>query len=176
MITGRYAVDAAKPAPAASTAAAWGARLLGVRWLVRAPIVLYRARLGFLFGSRLLLLEHIGRKSGARRYALLEVVGHSRPGTYMVASGFGARAQWYRNIQVNPRVRVSVGSHKPVPATARPLSAQERNAALAAYAAGPPRPWARLKPVLEASLGAPIDEQQTRLPMIALEVADEDRG
>jgi deazaflavin-dependent oxidoreductase (nitroreductase family) len=113
-------VDAAKPAPAASTAAAWGARLLGVRWLVRAPIVLYRARLGFLFGSRLLLLEHIGRKSGARRYALLEVVGHSRPGTYMVASGFGARAQWYRNIQVNPRVRVSVGSHKPVPATARP--------------------------------------------------------
>ena len=78
---------ATEPASVTKTVAAWGARLLGVRRLVRAPIFLYRARLGFLLGSRLLMLEHIGRKSGARRYALLEVVDHSRPGTYLVASG-----------------------------------------------------------------------------------------
>jgi hypothetical protein len=45
-----------------------GARVLANRALMRAPIWLYRARLGFLFGSRTLMLEHIGRKSGARRY------------------------------------------------------------------------------------------------------------
>ena len=50
------------------------ARLLKNRALVRAPIWLYRARLGFVMGHRMLLLEHIGRKSGARRYAVLEVV------------------------------------------------------------------------------------------------------
>ncbi|MGH3594278.1 MAG: nitroreductase family deazaflavin-dependent oxidoreductase, partial [Pseudonocardiaceae bacterium] len=69
-----------------------GARLLSNRRLVRAPIWLYRARLGFLFGSRMLLLEHVGRKTGARRYVVLEVVGHPTPGTYVVASGFGDRA------------------------------------------------------------------------------------
>lgn len=71
--------------PAAGAITAWAAGLLRVRWLVRAPIGLYRAHLGFLFGSRLLMLEHTGRKSGTRRYVVLEVVGHPRPGTYVVA-------------------------------------------------------------------------------------------
>ncbi|HTM84573.1 MAG TPA: nitroreductase family deazaflavin-dependent oxidoreductase, partial [Mycobacterium sp.] len=39
---------------------------------MRAPIWLYRARLGALLGSRLLMLEHRGRTSGARRYVVLE--------------------------------------------------------------------------------------------------------
>ncbi|MET8156751.1 hypothetical protein ABZT47_10295 [Sphaerisporangium sp. NPDC005289] len=42
-----------------------GARVLRTRRLVRAPIWLYRAGLGILFGSRLLMLEHIGRTTGA---------------------------------------------------------------------------------------------------------------
>jgi len=83
------------------------ARLLRVRWAVRAPVRLYQARLGFLFGSRLLMLEHTGRKSGARRHVVLEAVDHSRPGIYVVASGFGGQAQWFRNVRVDPRVRVT---------------------------------------------------------------------
>ena len=51
-----------------------GARALRTRWLVRAPINLYRVGLGFLFGTRLLMLEHVGRRTGARRYVVLEVV------------------------------------------------------------------------------------------------------
>jgi hypothetical protein len=51
-------------------------KLLKARKFVRAPIYLYKLRLGFLFGHRMLLLEHIGRKSAARRYAVLEVVDH----------------------------------------------------------------------------------------------------
>ncbi len=117
------------------------------------------------------MLEHTGRTSGARRYALLEVVDRSRPGAYVVASGFGTRAQWYRNVRANPCVRVYVGGHRPAAATARLLTADERGAALAAYAAGHPRAWTALKPVFEATLGARIDDEDTGLPMIALEVA-----
>ena len=43
------------------------------RFLFRVPIHLYRLRLGWLFGSRLLLLNHIGRVSGKPRQTILEV-------------------------------------------------------------------------------------------------------
>jgi deazaflavin-dependent oxidoreductase (nitroreductase family) len=132
--------------PAAS--AAWAARLLQTRWIVRAPVWLYRARLGFVFGSRLLMLEHTGRTTGARRFAVLEVVARPRPGTYVIASGFGARAQWFRNVRVRPQVRVYLGAHRPAPATARLLTSEETSAALAAYAARPPRARALLKQVV----------------------------
>ncbi|MGH3626024.1 MAG: hypothetical protein ACRDRL_01055, partial [Sciscionella sp.] len=64
--------------------AAVGAGMLRVRWFVRAPIWLYRARLGFLFGTRLLMLEHIGRTTGERRYVVLEVVARPTPDSYIV--------------------------------------------------------------------------------------------
>ena len=75
-------------------AAAWVQRQRWQRWLVRAPIGLFRARQGFVFCSRLLLLEHTGRKTGARRYAVLAVAGRPRPGTYIVGSERGTQAQW----------------------------------------------------------------------------------
>ena len=156
---------------ATGAVAAWAAGLLRVRWLVRAPIWLYRARLGFVFGSRLLMLEHVGRTSGARRYVVLEVVARPRPCTYVVASGFGTRAQWFCNVRANPRVRVYAGGRRPAPATARLLTSDETAAALAAYAAGHPRAWAALRPVFETTLGARISGQGTSLPMIAFELA-----
>ena len=72
---------------------------------MRAPIWIYQARLGFLFGSRLLMLEHIGRRTSARRYVVLEVIEHQPPDTYVVISGFGDRAQWFRNVLDNPSVQ-----------------------------------------------------------------------
>lgn len=154
---------------------AGAARLLRTRWLVRAPVWLYRARLGFVFGSRLLMLEHTGRTTGARRFAVLEVVARPRPGTFVVASGFGARAQWFRNVQANPDVRVYLGAHGPAAATARLLSDGEAATALAAYASRHPRQWASLKPVFEATLGARIDDQGTTLPMLALDLVSRPR-
>jgi hypothetical protein len=49
-------------------------RLLRTRAVVRAPIWLYRHRAGWLLGSRMLMLEHVGRRSGVPRYVCLEVV------------------------------------------------------------------------------------------------------
>lgn len=148
-----------------------GAGLLRVRWFVRAPIWLYRARLGAVFGGRLLMLEHVGRKSGRRRYVVLEVIDRPEPGTYVVVSGFGRRAQWYRNLEAHPDVRVYLRSRRPVAAAARPLGAAEAAAALRRYASAHPRAWASLRPVLEQTLGARIEAEGTELPMVALRCA-----
>jgi len=93
-----------------------GAGLLRVRWFVRAPIWLYRARLGVIFGHRLLMLEHVGRNTGQRRFVVLEVVDHPAPDRYVVVSGFGTRAQWFRNVEANSQVCVYLASYAPVPA------------------------------------------------------------
>lgn len=147
------------------------AGLLRVRWLVRAPIWLYRARLGAIFGGRLLMLEHRGRRSGARRHVVLEVIDNPEPGTYVVASGFGKSAQWYRNIEADPHVRVYLRSRRPRAAEAHPLDAGEAAAALRRYAGAHPRAWASLRPVLEQTLGARIDAEGTELPLVALRCA-----
>jgi deazaflavin-dependent oxidoreductase (nitroreductase family) len=157
--------------PAPSYIAGAAAGLLRTRWLVRAPVWLYRARLGALLGPRFLMLEHTGRKSGTRRYVVLEVVEHPSPGTYLVVSGFGDRAQWFRNIRANPQVRVRTLSRRPATATARILPQAEAAAALTAYSARRPRTWAGIKPVLQGTLGSPADEVETRLPVIALELS-----
>jgi deazaflavin-dependent oxidoreductase (nitroreductase family) len=151
-----------------SRLAAVGARILRARPLMRAPIWIYKAHAGAVFGSRLLMLEHIGRKSAARRYVVLEVVDHPTPDSYLVASGFGAKAQWFRNIKANPRVRVYTRSHAPVPATARMLSPQEADRALGAYINAHPQAWERFRPVLERTLGSPIAETDTPLPIVEL--------
>ena len=156
------------PSTGSSAIGRGGAWVLGNRALVRAPIWLYQARLGFLFGSRTLMLEHVGRKSGAKRFVVLEVVGHPASDTYVVASGFGERAQWFRNLIANPQVRVSIAGHGPRAATARRLPTAEADAVLADYVSRHPRAWASFKTVLENTLGTPISEHDTPLPMVEL--------
>ena len=146
----------------------WGAWILANRVMMRAPIWLYRAGLGFVFGSRTLMLEHVGRKSGAKRYVVLEVVGHPTSDIYVVASGFGEHAQWFRNLMADPRVRVAVAGHGPRAATARRLPAAEADAVLAGYVSRHPRAWAKFKNVLENTLGTAISEHDTALPMVEL--------
>ncbi len=152
-----------------------GARLLRSRRFVRAPVWIYKARAGALFGSRILMLEHTGRKSGSPRYAVLEVVDHPAAGVYVIASGFGRKAQWFLNIEANPRVRVYVGSHAPRRATARVLDQAETDRTLAAYRDRHPGTWDRFRPVLENTLGAPITDTGSPLPMVELRCASGDR-
>lgn len=153
--------------------AARGAALLRVRWFVRAPIWFYRTRLGCLFGARMLMLEHIGRRSGVRRYVVLEIVAHPAGDSYVVASGFGAQAQWFRNVRANPQVRLYLGSRKPATATARILRDDEAATTLTSYAAEHPRAWRALKPVVESTLGARIGDEARTLPLVALRLRDD---
>ena len=153
---------------ASSLAATIGARLLRSRHLMRAPVWIYRARAGALFGKRVLMLEHTGRKSGAPRYVVLEVVDHASRDSYIVASGFGRKAQWFRNIQADPRVRVYAGSHAPRRARARVLNQHEADQTLTTYRNRHRKTWERFRPVLEQTLGAPITETDNPLPMVEL--------
>jgi deazaflavin-dependent oxidoreductase (nitroreductase family) len=84
-----------------------------LRWVFRAPVALYRLRLGWLLGERFLLLNHTGRKSGLARQTVVEVVGHDKVSdTYYIASGFGYKADWYRNLLARPELIIQVGWRK----------------------------------------------------------------
>lgn len=143
-------------------------RVLRTRFIVRAPIYAYKLRLGWLFGDRLIMIEHVGRKSGKPRYVVVEVVDRPASGGCVVVSGFGERAQWYRNILANPHVRLFVGGNRPVGALAKPLPLEQAAAALHHYAEKYPKAWARLRPVFEETLGSPINEDGTNLPMLLI--------
>lgn len=133
------------------------ARLLSARWLVRAPIGLFRIGLGPLFGQRLLMLEHLGRTSGQRRYVVLECIDRPDPGVVVVASGFGAAAQWYRNIAANGHAFIWIGRLARVPSVPRLLPAEENAERLERYAARHPGAWRRLSGAMTVAQGGTPD-------------------
>lgn len=143
-----------------------GAHLLRQRWFARAPISLFDAGVGWVFASRLLMVEHTGRRTGLARRVVLEVVDHPSPDTYLVASGFGARSEWLRNIEVNPHIRLWVGGRRGLPAHARLLSSEETAEALARYSRRHPYAWSALVPVFQATLGGPVDG----IPLLAVQI------
>jgi deazaflavin-dependent oxidoreductase (nitroreductase family) len=97
------------------------------------PRYLYRWHLGWLLGHRCLMFTHIGRKSGRKRQTVLEVV-HYDPSTRecIVISGYGAKSDWYRNIQVQPAIEVQVGRQHYTPKQ-RNLSSAETLMVLEEY-------------------------------------------
>src|SRR5215467_4015965 len=81
-----------------------------LRHLLRAPVWLYRARLGWVLGNRFLVLVHIGRRTGRLRRTPLEVLHYSRDvPEWVVMSAFGRDADWLRNIEAQPHPEVMVG-------------------------------------------------------------------
>jgi deazaflavin-dependent oxidoreductase (nitroreductase family) len=104
------------------------------RYLWRAPIWLYRCKLGWVMGRRFLLLNHIGRKSGERRQAVVEVVHYeSQTGVYMIASGFGDKSDWYQNLLKTPYVKIQVGKNE-MDVIAIPLPPEQSGQAMMDYA------------------------------------------
>lgn len=63
---------------------------------------------------------------------------------------------------------VYAGSHAPRRATARVLDQQEADRALAAYLSRHRKAWDKMRPVLEETLGVPITETDTPLPLVEL--------
>lgn len=104
------------------------------RLLYRAPIRLYRVGLGWLFGDRLMLLTHIGRVSGKHRQVVLEVAEHDHSDdSYVVASGWGRTAAWYRNVLHTPQATIQVG-RRTLAVTAVTLPPEEGAEIFARYA------------------------------------------
>ncbi len=109
------------------------------RLLWRAPIWIYRLGLGGLIKKRMLLLHHIGRISGRPRENVLEIVDQDGENdSYTVASGFGKKSDWYKNIVKQPYVSITVGRAE-IEVTARPLPPEESGQALVRYAKRHPK-------------------------------------
>lgn len=128
------------------------ARLLATPWLMRLPIPLYRAGLGRLLGPRLVMIEHIGRSSSEPRWVVVEIV--EREGRALrVASGFGTKAQWYRNLRANGVAYLTTGGVQRERVAVTLLDDDASCAVLERYASSHPRAWQRLKSAMDIAQG-----------------------
>lgn len=132
---------------------------------MRAPIGLYRAGLGFVFGRRLMMLEHVGRSTGEPRYAVLEVVTRPSRNEVVIASALGRSAQWFQNLVADPHCHVSIGFRRRVPAVAEVLESGEAAAFLAEYQEAHPTLWKELKKIMTSLHGGDPDFE---LPLVRL--------
>lgn len=78
------------------------------RWIFRAPVLMYRLGLGWLAGvAPFLILTTIGRKTHRIRYTALEYRRHGSK--FYVVSGWGQKADWFRNLMAHPCATVKIG-------------------------------------------------------------------
>lgn len=114
------------------------------RTLFRLPIQLYRWRLGWLLGKRFVLVQHRGRNSGLRRRVVLEVIDIDPQTTAVtVASGYGTRSHWYRNLRCEPEATIQLGNRRTRARATFPSTA-EGGLIMARYASRYPRTAKRL--------------------------------
>ncbi len=74
------------------------------------PRIAYAIGLGPLMGSLVLLLTTIGRKSGKPRVTPLQY--EQVDGKIYLGAALGRKADWVRNIQANPQVKVQIKSRE----------------------------------------------------------------
>lgn len=72
------------------------------------PRIVYAIGLGTLIGDVILLLTTTGRKSGKPRVTPLQY--EEIDGKIYLGAALGQKADWFRNIQANPKVEVHVKS------------------------------------------------------------------
>ena len=84
-----------------------------LRRVAQLPIIFYRLGLGGLLGERLILLNHLGRKTGTIHQVVVRVVSHIvDSATYYIASAWGFKSQRPRNLLAHPEIVVQIGRRK----------------------------------------------------------------
>lgn len=140
------------------------------RLLFRAPIPLFRGHLGFLFGKRLTMLEHKGRKSGRTRRTILEVVANHEDAVY-VAAAWGSEAQWLKNVRADPSIAFYLGS-KRFETTAEMVPKAEAFDLMNEYASAHPKALDRLAAFMIDDPGQTTADRASRVaelvPMVRL--------
>lgn len=141
--------------------------------VLHAPVWLFRAHLGFVFGKRIVMLEHIGRRSGKTRHTPLEVV-YRDGDSYVLCSGTGPNADWYRNLRSNPAAALWVGSRR-YEVEQRFLDSSEAATTFAVYEQAHPKAAGRLTD----SMGVSHDgthrgriEMVAKIPMVEMRLCD----
>lgn len=87
-----------------------------LKFFFKVPVWIHK--LGFggwerLIGTQWMLITTIGRKSGKRRETMVDVMDYDKAAdTYYIEAAYGARADWYKNIQNQPVFEAQVGRRK----------------------------------------------------------------
>lgn len=142
-----------------------------VRSLARAPIPVFTAGYGVVFGHRVLMVEHVGRRTGRPRHVVLEVIRHLPDGRVLVPAGLGRTADWFRNVEKNPRVRFWLSRQRGVPATARVLGEAEALDRFAEYRTEHRWTWSlvrRLLTRMPGRAGQPDEALFRSIPLVEL--------
>jgi deazaflavin-dependent oxidoreductase (nitroreductase family) len=110
---------------------------------------------GAFRGKPLVLVHHIGAKSGKARISpLVPLLDDGRIFVFASKGGSDSNPDWYGNLVANPNVTVELGTET-FPATARPLVGEERDETYAKQSAVEPqfgeyqRMTTRVVPVVE---------------------------
>jgi deazaflavin-dependent oxidoreductase (nitroreductase family) len=105
-----------------------------LRVFFSAPRWLYRLGLGRLLGYRFMLLTHRGRTSRRTYQTVLEVVRYDpRTQESVVCSGWGTRADWYRNIMANGAIAMETGGKRYEKPSCLVLASEENYSIVAGY-------------------------------------------
>lgn len=100
--------------------------------IFRLPVLLYRLRLGWLFGTRFMQITHVGRRSGKVRRSILAVLRFDAATNEIYAVSAWQGSDWYANIQAAPALLVETGFVRYVP-TQRTLTPDEITATFIDY-------------------------------------------
>ncbi len=92
--------------------------------IFKLPLILYRVRLGWIFGHRFMLLTHIGRHSGKVRRTILAVLEFNPSTSEIKAMSAWSASDWYLNIQAHLALQVETGFTRYAP-TQQTLSSEE---------------------------------------------------
>ncbi len=119
------------------------------------------------------MLEHIGRRSGKRRQTPLEVV-QRRDEAFILCSGTGPNADWYRNIRSRPAEALWVGVRRH-PVEQRFLDDSEAATVFAGYERAHPKAATRLMDLMGVSHDGTHQgrmEMVAKIPMVELRLTD----
>ena len=139
---------------------------------LKAPSQLYRVHLSFLFGTRFLMNEHRGRRSGSLYRTVVEIAGQLS-GEWICTSGTGPGADWYRNLRAGGLEAIWIGA-KRYHASVRFLDSAEAADVMLQYERAHPRAAPKLYDIMGVSYdgsAADLVRMMAGIPMVGFRVA-----
>lgn len=87
-----------------------------LNWAFLLPRSLYRWHLGWRFRHHVMMITHVGRKTGVVRQMVVEAMNDDpKTQACQALAGWGEQTDWYRNLQAHPALEIQVGSRRYVP-------------------------------------------------------------